>query len=187
MARSAEQVEASITNMRKVGWVLSAVFSVLLVLFGAFVLYVIWRLATDSAGPLHDGLVETKAGGIVYLFPALILVVIFGAVLVILQGISADIAHGVSPFTRGHASRIFVLGIAFLANTAAAFVVPGGSIDLVAGPVQVTCFPHSMMLYLGTGAIPLDAGSLLGAVICFAIAAIWRYGALLQEQTEDLV
>ena len=76
------------------------------------------------------------------------------------------------------------LGWLLVAVTVIEIIVSPGFVSLVIGPFSFISAPHVMFEEL---TIPLDLGSILGAIACFSISAIWSYGALLQTQAEDLV
>lgn len=179
MPKSAQQVEESLGKMKRLGRRLTALFTALLALIavgGAIVLgiTVAGLLGGRALDPSHT---VTAVTGVLYL-------AICGVGAFIMRGISADMARGASPFTVSHAHGICVLGWAFVAVALIELAFSPGFIAVAAGPVTLISAPQAMV---EPATLPIDMGAVLGAVACFSVAAIWRYGALLQEQAEDLV
>ena len=87
-------------------------------------------------------------------------------------------------FTLSHARRISIIGWLFVAAAIGDLLFSPGFLSIVIGPFDLLGNAYSMFENL---VLPIDIGAVLGAVCCFSISAIWRYGALLQDQTEDLV
>ena len=81
---------------------------------------------------------------------------------------------------------IRVLALAFAVNAAVSFVGAYGSVNLTIGGLELYIVPHSFVIEICQG-IAFDAGSLIGAVVCLFISAIWSYASLLQEQSDELV
>mgnify|MGYP000680053665 CR=1 FL=1 len=88
------------------------------------------------------------------------------------------------PLPFSHARRISIIGWLFVAAAIGDLLFSPGFLSIVIGPFDLLGNAYSMFENL---ALPIDIGAVLGAVCCFSISAIWRYGALLQDQTEDLV
>lgn len=107
-----------------------------------------------------------------------------GLVLFMIGRLLSLVGRGESPFSAPFV-RIFVLvGIALLVSVICQFLIdPGTVVGSVNGD---SCMSIS---YEGgpTGSRNIDLKSVIAAFSCFVLAAIFRYGALLQEETDDLV
>ena len=179
MAKSAQQIEESLAKMQRLGRRLSLIFTVLFALACISLCVVTTIVFTMiSRGALHD-----PSCTVSIIVPPMYLV-ICGVGAMTLRGIGQDMARGESPFTVSHSRQISVLGWLLVAVTVIEIIVSPGFVSLVIGPFSFISAPHVMFEEL---TIPLDLGSILGAVACFSISAIWSYGALLQTQAEDLV
>lgn len=179
MAKSAQQIEESLIKMRQLGKRLRLLFSILL----ALVCLCLAAVAAVALSMVADGSISDPSNTVSIVVPPLYLV-ICGAGAMVLRGISCDMAKGESPFTAAHARRIGALGWMLLAVAAIELIASPGFVSIVLGPLSLISSPHEMFEEL---TVPLDMGAVLGAIACFSIAAIWRYGALLQTQAEDLV
>lgn len=179
MARSAQQIEESRAKMQRLGRRLSMLFTGLVGLsFVCAVVATIVAVMRILSGASFD------SSGIVPIIAAPMHLVIWGAGALTLRGICKDMARGDSPFTTAHARRISLFGGLLVAVATIELVASPGFIALTVGRFV---FISSTQCILEDLALPVDVGAILGAVSCFSISAIWRYGALLQEQAEDLV
>lgn len=187
MAKKAERIDRSLRGMQRVGKGLSVLFTGLLLLVLLALAYVVFTVFS------HDMVVDLPwiaddTGFTLFVPMAVVWFAIIVLTLLVLRSISSDMARGISPFTMAHARGINVIGGLFIVNFIAGFFSAQGTIELGAdGSASLLARLNSVLLLLGPRPISVDVGSLLAALGCFALAAIWRYGALLQEQTEDLV
>lgn len=108
---------------------------------------------------------------------------VYAVMLLVMRSIAKDVARGRSPFTIVHAKQIkfmawmFVVG--FVLNI---FISPDfvelmhvGELNLGVASDQLGRYPT----------LHLDAKSLIGAVVCFSLSSVWKYGALLQADSDD--
>lgn len=190
MPKSAEHIETSMRKLQRLGGVLCTVFALL---FIATVVFGIWLVVStiqqvgSGAAVMPLGVVE-GAGASVYILPAVMWMLIALVLEVTAWSICRDMARGESPFTVRHAHLIAVLGMVFILNAVIGAIFRGNI--LIEGDVfGFSYWPNSMVVTFasGSGELSLDIGSLLSALVCFAISAMWRYAALLQAQTDDLV
>lgn len=186
MTKTARKFEAAQRASRAVGGVI-AVITALMSL--AFMYVVIWavRFIMTEGHTYQDGLITGEMGESLHIPAAALWLVIVGLILVSLFLISLDVLRGRSPFSGKHTALITVLGVAFLLNMVLAGVWGNGYIQIGSASPMLWLYPNSVILYLGAGRFPLDVGSLAAALFCFAIAAFWQYGTLLQQQSDDLV
>lgn len=186
MSNSVQRMAKAGENIKKLGFCMAAVFAGMLVAFAALVVYVIWYAIANVASVDSFGVVTLLNGGCIVIPSGLCLALVVGISLVVLCGISRNISRGASPFTKTHAWLIRVLALALAVNAAVSFVGAYGSVNLTIGGLKLYVVPHSFVIEICQG-VALDAGSLIGAVVCLFISAIWSYASLLQEQSDELV
>lgn len=191
MAKSAERIERSLERMRRLGRVLSVVFTVLFVITVIGVLGIINEgvRGLSLGGQIADGAIWLPDGDRIFMLPCALALIIGISIEVILLIFSVTVARGDSPFTLRNARLVLALGVVFWLNAASMLISSSDTVlsirvgslftfSYTQSPLTLTLFPEGPVI---------DAGSLLGAFVCFAIAAMWRYAALLQAQSDDLV
>lgn len=179
MAKSAQQIEESLRRMRELGKKLKLLFTALLIVIGISAAVV----AVIVISMIADGSVSDSTHTVSIAVPPVYLL-ICGIGAMTLRGMSCDMARGESPFTLKHAQRICLLGWMFVAAVVIEAITSPGFVSIVIGPFSLINSPQAMF---EEPTIPLDMGGILGAIVCFALSSIWRYGALLQKQSEGLV
>lgn len=120
---------------------------------------------------------------ILQLSSSLINYVIYGVMLLVMRSIAKDVAHGKPPFTIVHANQIkaiawmFVLGfvLGVLVSPDFAEIAQIGALDFGLTSDQVGRYPS----------IHIDVKSAVGAIVCFSLSSVWKYGALLQADSDD--
>ena len=155
-------------------------FTILFVAFcvgGAFaVLLATINLAFPGLLPF-----ETHVNGATYVL-LLASLVSSGAFFLIARGIFGAVAAGRTPFTFQHAKRIRLLGWLFVADFILNLAVPPAfSMMAEAGGLSFGIMASQAASY---SVISIDIKGLIGAVVCFALSAVWRYGALLQAEED---
>ena len=171
MPNSAKKIDESIAKMLRLGRKLELLFTGLFIVLASFSAIAIGVFALAICkGKLFD-----SSNTVSVLVPLMYMLICCGATWT-LRRISRDMARGDSPFTVAHARRIAAIGWTLVASP--------GFISITLGPIFLVNSPSAMFDEL---TLPVDVGAILGAVCCFSLAAIWRYGSLLQDQTEDLV
>lgn len=186
MARIIEQIEASMAAIRRIGHVFSIVLAVLIGCLCIIAVFSIFHIVRDFEGVSAPDVILLKGGGGIRLVPSIILMFEAGIILAILRGISSDIARGKSPFSLNHTRKIKSLGFLFFIGFLLSPLFIRGSIDVTIGSIGFECIPSSMLIVL-PGDAAFDVGSLLCCFFCCAVSLFWQYGALLQEQSNDLV
>lgn len=104
--------------------------------------------------------------------------------LFIIWRVFRNIGTGRSPFCLSFSRQIIILGVVLLISTISGmFIEPGtqiGSMDSAA-----------TMTYEFSGnssdLVSIDFRNTLAAIACFALSTIFRYGAALQDETDDLL
>lgn len=179
MANSAQQIEESLNRMQRLGKRLRLLFTILFVSI-CICMVVVTAMVLAM---IIDGTVDDPSHTVSIVVPPAYLIICAVGVMT-LRGVSSDMAKGESPFTLAHARRISALGWMLVVIVVAELVVSPGFVAIAIGPLSFINEPYAMFEKL---TMPLDMGAVLGAITCFSLSAIWRYGALLQAQTEDLV
>lgn len=107
-----------------------------------------------------------------------------GFVLIIITKMLKSIEKGHSPFTFSSAQQITVLAVVLLVGViSGAFIDPGMQ-------VGAASMSGSISFESAGGkndAAYIDVRGLILSIICFALLPIFRYGAMLQSETDDLV
>nr|WP_255466648.1 hypothetical protein [Eggerthella hominis] len=173
------RIEDSLAKMKAFSSKLSTLFLVMFIAvcvtsIAVFLLEII-RCVTMSTVP--------DLARILQLASALINYVIYGVMLLVMRSIAKDIAHGKPPFTIAHAIQIKVIAWMFVAGFILGILVSPdfaeiaqiGSLDFGLTSDQVGRYPS----------IHLDIKSLVGAIVCFSLSSVWKYGALLQADSDD--
>ena len=101
--------------------------------------------------------------------------------------ISFDVARRQSPFTIRHARMITVIACLFAINAVMGSLQIGSDLKIMMGNCMLSCRMNSALLQIGDSGITLDVGSIIAMMVAFALSIFWRYGALLQSQSDDLV
>lgn len=178
MENSAQKIDKSIQKMMTLGRWLAIMFTALLVALCCCSLVAVISIGLMAAqGNIYD---SSKMVSVVV---PLMYLMISGGVTWALRGISVDMAHGESPLILSHARRISIIGWLFVVAAVGDLLILPRFLSIVIGPFDLLGNTYSMFENL---TLSIDIGAVLGAVCCFSASAIWRYGALLQDQTEDL-
>lgn len=108
----------------------------------------------------------------------------YGVALLILAFMFRTVGKGNSPFNLSFVKVLIALGIIFLvAVVSGLFISPDALIGID---------DESMVMAMDYGSnyndiVNIDLKSLLASIVCFALAAIFRYGAVLQTEVDDLL
>lgn len=190
MSKSVEHIEASMRRLKRLGSVLSAVFAVFMVVTIAIAVacgVIAGHQMSLGAHFTSFGVLEGEDFNI-HIFPAVMWLFIALVLEATLLSIFRDMSCGESPFTVRHARLIAFLGGVFVLNAVVGALFPSGSIRINSALISFAYTPNPMeLLVLAGGEVSIDVGSLLTALVCFSISIMWRYAALLQEQTDELV
>lgn len=186
MSKEIDRLRNSSTVIRQMGSVLSWIFSGLFVLLCIVALFVCLSVVPnirefDSSGTLH-----LEDGGELIPMAAIFVFLISAASLLLLRRMSKDVAIGLPLFSNTHARGIAFLGVLFLFNAILPVLTPTGQVSIDLRVVTLFFSPNPLSLIIGDGVI-VDLGSILSATFCFSFALFWRYGTLLQCQSDDLV
>lgn len=174
-----QRIEESLSRMQVLGSKLSVLF---LVLFIALSIYLTALVALEVFSFLTSSAASDPYA--LFQFAASILIsAVYGVMLLVMRSIAKDVARGRSPFTFAHAKHIKIIAwmfvVGFILNI---FISPDfvellhvGELNLGVASDQLGRYPT----------IHLDAKSLVGAIVCFSLSSVWKYGALLQADSDD--
>lgn len=118
------------------------------------------------------------------LLPIVLSIAVTALVLATLRLIFADISVGGSPFTDEHSRRLFLIGWLLVASFifgAVASVAPMPYAQI--GSLTFGFFVPSA----DPSGISFDFSSIMWAVVCFCFSYAFKYGALLQQLSDDTI
>lgn len=182
VSQNAKRIVESLARVGKIGKFANVALKVFLVMYVVLVIPVFCFSAITvfvSGFPLDDILWTG-----VQLVPVAcsILTIIF--VCITLMQIFNDISKGESPFTIYQSKRLFIVGWLLLAS----FVF--GAIASMAPASYAQIGPISFGLFVPThnpSGIDLNFGYVLSAVVSYCFSYVFKYGALLQQLSDDTV
>lgn len=190
MTKSAQKIENALDGVQKLGLMLKVLFTVLIALTALLAFYIIYLVGCAMAHGFvfQNGCMVFDAGerSVNPFFAAVWLLFLF-TIEAMVRGIAVDMSRRVSPFTVRHARMLQIVGLAFVVNFILGIIWPNADVQLSMGTSVISIVPNSMTMAFGEDALQIDFGSILGALIAFSMSLVWRYGALLQTQTDDLV
>lgn len=157
------------------------VFSIALGLICVAALGVVGLYVSGEIFP--EKVVMGSASNALSVVGALFTLLLSGVATGILRSVFRDMANGRSPFTIEHSRSIRMLGVLFLAGVALNFIIPPLMMSSFIGEVEISYgVTHPISSY---PTFAVDLKGIIGAVVCFALSVIWRYGALLQEESDE--
>lgn len=179
-SKEAQELERSIARMRKICKVIRVLCLVCLISFSlvwiVFVCLLMHNAVTNQTTSI--GLIDIATLLVFGTFVCLLLVIAFRAF--------SDIVSGESPFTFKQVKRLRLLGAILLAYTAAEILLSAVPIAFSSG-VEVFGLPF---VIAGAGStdsptIDVNALALIMSAMCFGFSVIFKYGVLLQQQSDD--
>lgn len=110
-----------------------------------------------------------------------------GLALFLVAQMLRTVGKGLSPFSLSCSRQIQVLAVMLLIGVVAgAFIAPGAQVGSVSeSGAMVFDFPGASKNDMYT--MHIDLKGLFLSIICFALSPIFRYGALLQSEADDLM
>lgn len=179
MSKAAKEVERSLKTMKSLGKALLFVFGFLfLITVAGLVPVLIFAIKAVMNGALSDG------SGTITILAAPLFLIACGLSFFLLASMSRNISRGVSPFTVTHAKMIAVSGWMFLLTALLEFLTSPGFISIAIGHIAFVGLAQTTIENIS---LPVDVVAIFMGIVCLAFSLMWRYGALLQEQTNDLV
>lgn len=181
MISDMERIEESLKRTKKMCKWVSNVFLALFILFCAACICFIGLFIFDRIN--FNSLEDIIPRGLATIV-LIVDLVILGGVLFLFRNIFKTISKGDSPFTLKQSRQLMILGILFAVDVVLNLMLsPAFSAVSNIGPVD---FGYNSFHATPYPVLTINTKSIVGAVVCFALSVVWRYGALLQSETDDL-
>lgn len=114
---------------------------------------------------------------------SILLNMVYALILLVMRSVANDVARGRSPFTVAHANQIKAIAWIFVAGVVLNIFVSPDFVELVRfGEFDLGLVSDQLGRY---PVIHIDVKSLVGAIVCFSLSSVWKYGALLQADSDD--
>ena len=170
----------SLRHVQKVSKALSVLFKV------AFVLSCVSCIALIGLSALISEAQTPFLGVLLTTLPVILSRLAFVLVLWCLAGAFGDISKGSTPFSKKQIFMIRVIGALFLASAIAELLISANYSNIVQVGSDFA-IGYSSSSNAAPDSLFIDARAILGAVVCFALSAIFSYGAILQEDNDGTV
>ena len=180
LSRNARKIESSLLRARKLSRVARIAF---MAMFAANLAFAALVFGSSIVATFAPDLVPGMRPFGLDVVPRLLAVAIACAILFALARSFKDIAEGGSPFTLAQSKRLFVIGCLMLGGVVAealAFGNPAPAISVAEVHVGYDDLAAPDTIYL-------NAAYLAGALISFCLSFVFKYGALLQQLSDDTV
>lgn len=158
---------------------LSWVFVFFFVIYCLAFMFVIWISAFPPAGFSYIG-----PSNILFLIPIICNIVAGGIAVFVIMKMLRMVGNGMSPFSLASSRQIKALAIVLMVGViAGAFMDPGMQVGSASesGSIAFESVGNEDDISY------IDLKSLFISIICFALSPIFRYGALLQSEADDLM
>ncbi len=175
-------INESLRHVQKVSKALSIVFKVVFILSCVSCIALIALSVFASFSEAQSSFL----GILLTTLPVFLSYLAFVLVLWCLASAFDDITKGSTPFSKKQVYRIRAIGILLLASAIAEFLITSNysNIVQVGGDLSVG---YNLSSNVTPDSIFIDAKAIIGAVVCFALSAIFSYGAILQEDNDGTV
>lgn len=175
-------ISESLRHVQKVSKALSVVFRVVFVLSCASCVALsalsVYASLSEAQTPFLEVLLTT--------LPVVLSRLAFVLVLWCLASAFDDISKGSTPFSKKQVGRIRVIGILLLASAIAEFLITANYSNIVQVGSDLAV-GYNLSSNVASDSIFIDVKAITGAVVCFALSAIFSYGAILQEDNDGTV
>lgn len=181
LSKNAEQMRASLSRLAKASRVASIIFKAALaaniliaaLLFGSSIVAALAPEMLPGVVPFGFAVV-----------PLLLDVIIACALLYALASLFGDMAKGASPFSIAQCRRLVVIGCLLAVGVVVGAIAARSPAPAVLMPdvayVAYTLPPEEEAIYI-------NGGYAFGAIVCFCLAFVFKYGSLLQRLSDDTV
>ena len=173
------RIEESLSKMRKLGARLSVVFLALFIGLSIYLTVLVTLKVFSCVSSLTppDPYVMFQFG------VSVLMSAVYGVMLLVMRSVAKDVAKGRSPFTFEHAKHIKIIAWMFVVGFILNIFISPDFIEMMhVGDVELGFVSDQVRRY---PTIHLDAKSLVGAIVCFSLSSVWKYGALLQADSDD--
>ena len=179
MTKSIRKIEKALAKLEVLGSRLSCLFLVAFVFVCVFVALFLVAKVSDFAGSGE----ALDVSYLIQLTLSLLDFAIYGVILLVMRSIAKDVAQGRSPFTIAHANQIRIIAWLFLTGFVLGILISSGFVSVAnAGGFHIGLASDESANY---SVISIDVKSVVGAVVCFSLSSVWKYGALLQADSDD--
>lgn len=182
LSKENEFIQKSLTRIGNISGKISIVFKVV---FTIFVVFAVLFFGISLAGAFAPGLlpfttIPFDLGLISTLLSSTIICIVLFAIAVVFE----DISLGNSPFTLMQAKRISFIGwLLIIGVILEAFISPYSSFIMNIADINLGYIASSQN-YPG---IFINGHYLIEAIVCFCLSYAFKYGALLQQLSDDTV
>lgn len=174
LVKELNEVEASLKRIKEVSKVLSLVFKLAILLFIAFFVFSILVIFINDQADLVSAIVSVT--------PLLLYVLATVILFVIMHGVFDDIAKGRTPFTNTQVRRFIWAALILFLGAVVEMVSSTGVLPIAQTDNLIVNYYDSST---GSNTPSINLASLLGAALLYALSFVFKYGALLQEFTDD--
>lgn len=179
MTKSTRKIEESLSKMQTLGSRLSVLF---LVLFIAVCASLVGLVFLDILGYTASSTVPDPYTAFQFASSALVSAV-YAVMLLVMRSVAMDVAFGRSPFTFVHAKQIKLIAWMFVIGFILCLFISPNFIEMMhVGEFDIGLVSDQIRRY---PTIHIDVKSLVGAIVCFSLSSVWKYGALLQADSDD--
>lgn len=181
MSKELEHIQESLGKASAACRVLQAAFSIMIIctgIGGAVLLALVIAAIAGLPFPHFTQQLNLQSALLLAISLALWLA-LFSVARIIVK----DVAQHKNPFTLDHARKIRTLGGFLIAEVCLSFIIPPAFAAI--GNVGMVNIGYVSSATASYPVVPIDLGGLLAAFICFALAQVWRYGALLQSEADE--
>lgn len=182
ISKNAERISESLIHVGKLSRYAHQVLKVILIVYLVFTIpvfcYTVVSVVLSVLAPLDLLWMGLR------LLPAALSIAVPAFVFAVLMQVFGDISAGSSPFTTEQSKRLQLIGWLLLANVvfgAIASVTPLPYTQV--GSLEFGLFVSST----NSSGISIDFSSLLWGAVCFCLSYVFKYGALLQQLSDDTV
>lgn len=178
MSDSVRKIENALEGMKALASKLNALFLMLFIADCLFVAAMLVLGAFRFSAAQAIGFFDVVEFGVsVFDF------IVYAAMLLVMRGIARDVAENRSPFTESHAKRIKSIAWLFvIAFVLSCLNSPNFSSVVQVSGLQIGVDSDRLANY---PTILLDIKSLIGVIVGFSVSWAWRYGAVLQADSND--
>lgn len=181
MPGNMQEIVDSLKRIRSLSLKAQLLFTILFILFcvGGFIMLCLaaFNLANPGLLPFETTL---ELDSFALLFVSL---AVWSVFFLTARSIFKEMGAGRTPFTFVHAKRLKRLGWLFVADFILSLLIPA-AYSIIGQPGSLDA-GYIVFQITSSSIASFDLTGLIGAVVCFTLSTIWRYGALLQAESDE--